>query len=310
MFETALPVPRLNDNITGARPGCDGCQAAKIAEDRSRGGSTHLLLGRQRNQLGKTAIPGVPAFIFPPWVVAAFLFCPPSHPGGVRLAYAKKIFKLGMGAAALLYRGFAKRHSRISICRILHVYGRWERKGGNAYERLVFAVVFEGAVGAFCGFRLNQEKMDLFLHGSICGVLCGACACWILPALDCRERIDVLDSRFCLRHFRHRRGRILYACARRQISIFLCRHTQRLLQDCRAIWAGGNARNRGLFWKVFRFAFGRLGSGVPHVRCSVFHCSGLFLKSSPAPSNRRAARGFFGGGNRAQYALGVRGVLF
>ena len=90
MFETALPVPRLNDNITGARPGCDGCQAAKIAEDRSRGGSTHLLLGRQRNQLGKTAIPGVPAFIFPPWVVAAFLFCPPSHPGGVRLAYAKK----------------------------------------------------------------------------------------------------------------------------------------------------------------------------------------------------------------------------
>ena len=159
MFETALPVPRLNDNITGARPGCDGCQAAKIAEDRSRGGSTHLLLGRQRNQLGKTAIPGVPAFIFPPWVVAAFLFCPPSHPGGVRLAYAKKIFKLGMGAAALLYRGFAKRHSRISICRILHVYGRWERKGGNAYERLVFAVVFEGAVGAFCGFRLNQEKM-------------------------------------------------------------------------------------------------------------------------------------------------------
>ena len=53
-----------------------------------------------------------------------------------------------------------------------------------------------------------------------------------------------------------------------------------------------------------------LGSGVPHVRCSVFHCSGLFLKSSPAPSNRRAARGFFGGGNRAQYALGVRGVLF
>ena len=60
MFETALPVPRLNDNITGARPGCDGCQAAKIAEDRSRGGSTHLLLGRQRNQLGKTAIPGVP----------------------------------------------------------------------------------------------------------------------------------------------------------------------------------------------------------------------------------------------------------
>ena len=223
---------------------------------------------------------------------------------------AKKIFKLGMGAAALLYRGFAKRHSRISICRILHVYGRWERKGGNAYERLVFAVVFEGAVGAFCGFRLNQEKMDLFLHGSICGVLCGACACWILPALDCRERIDVLDSRFCLRHFRHRRGRILYACARRQISIFLCRHTQRLLQDCRALWAGRNARNRGLFWKVFRFAFGRLGSGVPHVRCSVFHCSGLFLKSSPAPSNRRAARGFFGGGNRAQYALGVRGVLF
>ena len=82
MFETALPVPRLNDNNTGARPGCDGCQAAKIAEDRSRSGSTHLLLGRQRNQLGKTAIPGVPVFIFPPWVVAAFLFyrfCTFSH---------------------------------------------------------------------------------------------------------------------------------------------------------------------------------------------------------------------------------------
>lgn len=28
MFETALPVPRLNDNNTGARPGCGGCQAA------------------------------------------------------------------------------------------------------------------------------------------------------------------------------------------------------------------------------------------------------------------------------------------
>ena len=60
MFETALPVPRLNDNNTGARPGCGGCQAAFVAEDRSRGGSTHLFFWRLRNQPGKTAIPGVP----------------------------------------------------------------------------------------------------------------------------------------------------------------------------------------------------------------------------------------------------------
>lgn len=31
-----------------------------IAEDRSRGGSTHLFFWRLRNQSGKTAIPGVP----------------------------------------------------------------------------------------------------------------------------------------------------------------------------------------------------------------------------------------------------------
>ena len=84
-----------------------------------------------------------------------FLFCPSSHPGGVRLAYAEEILKLGMGAAALLYRGLAKRHSRISLRRILHVYGCRKRKGGNANERFVPAVVFEGAVGAFCGFRFD-----------------------------------------------------------------------------------------------------------------------------------------------------------
>lgn len=36
-----------------------------IAEDRSRGGSTHLFFWRLRNQSGKTAIPGVPYFAGP-----------------------------------------------------------------------------------------------------------------------------------------------------------------------------------------------------------------------------------------------------
>ena len=288
MFETALPVPRLNDNITGARPGCDGCQAAKIAEDRSRGGSTHLLLGRQRNQLGKTAIPGVPAFIFPPWVVAAFLFCPPSHPGGVRLAYAKKIFKLGMGAAALLYRGFAKRHSRISICRILHVYGRWERKGGNAYERLVFAVVFEGAVGAFCGFRLNQEKMDFFLHGSICGVLCGACACWILASALMFWTLGFASATFDIAAD----GFYMLALDDKSQSFFVGIRNA-FYRIAVLFGQGAMLVIAGYFGKFFDSPSG--GWAVAFLTCAAV-CS--------------AARGFFGGGSRAQYALGVRGVLF
>ena len=62
----------------------------------------------------------------------------------------------------------------------------------------------------------------------------------------------------------------------------------------------------GYFGKFFDSPSG--GWAVAFLTCAAV-CS-IAAAYSPAPTNRCAARGFFGGGNRAQYALGVRGVLF